>query len=372
MNIEMVDLRGQYKHIQGEIEEAVLRVLRSGRFIGGEEVASFEREAAAYVGAKHAIGCASGTDALLVAMMAIGIRPGDEVITSPFTFAATAETIALLGAIPVYADIDERTYNIDPARMEEKITSKTRAIIPVHLYGQPAAMDEIMAIAGKHSLRVIEDAAQAFGAEYKGKKACTIGDIACVSFYPSKNLGAYGDAGLIVTNDDTLAASARMICNHGQGKTYYHDVIGVNSRLDSIQAAILRIKLRHLTEWNAARNNAARLYDFQFSSTGIASPYCAERCTHIYHQYSIRVPRRDAVTAYLKEQGIPFMIYYPVPLHLQPAYKQYGGKQGDYPVTERVAKEILSLPMHSELTEEQVAFIARTVIEATETIETPA
>jgi dTDP-4-amino-4,6-dideoxygalactose transaminase len=305
-------------------------------------------------------------------MMALGIRAGDEVITTPFTFAATAETIALLGAIPVYADIDERTYNVDPARIEEKITSRTRAIIPVHLYGQPAAMDEIMNIARAHKLRVIEDAAQAFGAQYKGKSACTIGDIACVSFYPSKNLGAYGDAGLIVTNDDALAASVRSICNHGQGKSYHHDMIGVNSRLDSIQAAILRVKLRHLEEWNEARCKAAGLYDFHFSSTSIAPPYCATGCRHIYHQYSIRVPRREGVAAYLKEQGIPFMIYYPIPLHLQPAYTQFGSNQGEYPVTERVAREILSLPMHSELTAEHVAYISRAVIEATETIETPA
>jgi len=372
MNIEMVDLKGQYKKIQTEIEIAVLDVLHSGRFIGGPVVASFEREAAEYLGTKHAIGCASGTDALMVAMMALDIKPGDEIITSPFTFAATAETIALLGAVPVYVDIDERTYNIDSSKIEHAITPKTRAIIPIHLFGQPAAMDEIMAISHAHSVPVIEDAAQAFGAEYKGKKACTFGTISCVSFYPSKNLGAYGDAGLIVTNNDSLSAKIRAICNHGQGKTYYHDIIGVNSRLDAIQAAILRVKLKYLDEWNAARRTAAGMYDFQFASSDIILPYCNEFAKHIYHQYSIRVPNREYVIAYLKEQAIPYMIYYPVPLHLQPAYGGNSGKKGQFHIAESTAESILSLPMHSELTEEQVEYISKIVIEAVESVETPA
>ncbi len=360
-NIQMVDTKNQYLKIKNEIDKAIHDVIDSSQFIQGPAVKKFESNAEKYLGVKHAIGCASGTDALQIAMMAIDIKPGDEIITTPFTFVATTETIAFLGAIPVYVDIDPKTFNIDVNKIEEKITPRTKAIIPVHLYGQPCDMDRIMEIAAKHNIKVIEDAAQALGAKYNGKMICTIGDIGCISFYPSKNLGAFGDAGMIVTNDDNLAEKIRMIIAHGSKRKYYHEILGVNSRLDSLQAAILDVKLKYLDEYCDARNTAAEKYNEKFKGI-FETPFVAPGVKHIYHQYSIRVKNRDKMQEYLKEQGIPSMIYYPVPLHLQEAYK-YEYKYGDYPVSEEIAKDIISLPMHTELTDEQIDLIASKVIE---------
>jgi len=362
----MVDVLGQYKRYQQEIDDAILAVVRSGAYINGPAVKKFETDTAAYLGVKHAIGCASGTDALQIAMMALGIGAGDEVITTPFTFAATTETIALLGAVPVYVAIEPDTFNIDVTRYVAAITPKPKAIIPVHLFGQPSNITEICNIAKAHNLKVIEDAAQAVGATWQGKKACSFGDIASISFYPSKNLGAFGDAGMLTTNSDELAAVMRSIANHGSSKTYYHDRLGVNSRLDSIQAAILDVKLKYLDEWNAKRNEVAGQYnDFFLGLPMIKTPVNRPESYHIWHQYSILIEAdREKVIARLKEKGIPSNIYYPVPLHLQPAYLSYGGKKGDFPHTEYAAEHILALPMHSEMTPEDIAYIATNVISA--------
>lgn len=359
--IQMVDTKNQYLKIKKEVDAAIASVIDSSQFILGPAVAEFERNVEYYLGCTYAIGCASGTDALQIAMMALGIKPGDEILTTPFTFVATTETIALLGARPVYVDIDENTYNIDVNKIEEKISANTKAIMPVHLYGQSADMDRIMEIARKHKLYVIEDAAQALGAEYKGRKVSTIGDIGCISFYPSKNLGAFGDGGMMTTNNKEMAERMRMIVTHGSKRKYYHEILGVNSRLDSIQAAILNVKLKYLDEYCSARQQAADRYNRNFSGA-IENPLVMPEAKHIYHQYSIRVKRRNEMQAFLKDNGIPSMIYYPVPLHLQEAYK-YDYKKGDYPVSELVAEDIISLPMHTELTESQIDFISGKVLE---------
>ncbi len=360
-NIQMVDTKSQYLKIKNEIDSAIQNAIDSSQFIQGPAVKKFEENVEKYLDAKHAIGCASGTDALQIAMMALDIKPGDEILTTPFTFVATTETIASLGAVPVYVDIDPKTFNMDVNKIEAKITPKTKAIMPVHLYGQPCDMDPIMEIANKHKLFVIEDAAQAMGAKYNEKMICTIGDIGCISFYPSKNLGAFGDGGMLTTNDDTLAEKIRMIISHGSKKKYYHTILGVNSRLDSIQAAILDVKLKYLDEYCDARYNAAMKYNEKFKGI-FETPYIMPGVKHIFHQYSIRVKNRDKMIEFLRSHGIPSMIYYPVPLHVQEAYK-YDYKPGDYPVSEEIAKDIISLPMHTELTDEQVDFIASKVIE---------
>jgi dTDP-4-amino-4,6-dideoxygalactose transaminase len=357
----MVDVAGQYQKIKPDIDAAVQKVIDSGQFILGKEVGELECQIAGFVGEKYAVGCASGTDALQVAMMALGIGPGDEVITTPFTFVATAETIALLGAKPVYVDIDPKTFNIDPTKIDAAITSRTKAIIPVHLYGQAADMDPIMATARKHNLKVIEDSAQALGASYKGRKVCSFGDMAAISFFPSKNLGAFGDAGMVVCKDPALYERLRMIIVHGSKVRYHHEILGVNSRLDTLQAAILLVKLRHLENWNNARGKFAARYDEMFAGTPATVPYVSPSCTHIYHQYTLRVPKRDSLAGHLKDKGIPHAIYYPIPLHLQEAFAASGNKRGDFPVTEQACEEVLSLPMHTELTEEQQAFIVRTI-----------
>lgn len=362
MKLQMVDVVGQYRKIKTEIDEAIHRVLDSGQFILGKDVGEFECQVAGYLGVSYAVGCASGTDALQVAMMALGIGAGNEVITTPFTFVATAETIALLGARPVYVDIEPATFNIDPARVERAITKKTKAIIPVHLYGQPADMDPIMAIARRHGLKVIEDAAQAMGASYKGRKVCGFGDAGCISYFPSKNLGAFGDAGMIVTNDATLAEQMRKIIVHGSSVRYHHDILGVNSRLDTLQAAILLVKLRYLEQWNSARQASAARYDELLKSLPVTVPSVSPRGQHIFHQYTIRAPRRDALAGHLKSRNIPHAIYYPIPLHMQKAFAGCG-REGDYPVTETAAREVISLPMHSELTHEQLAAVAGAVAE---------
>lgn len=361
MNIQMVDTKNQYLKIKKEVDSAIQAVIDSTQFIQGPAVKQFESNIEKYLGSKYAIGCASGTDALQIAMMALGIKPGDEILTTPFTFVATTETIAILGARPVYVDIDPKTFNIDVNKIEAHITPKTRAIMPVHLYGQPVEMNKVMEIAKKHKLYVIEDAAQALGSEYNGKKICTIGDIGCISYYPSKNLGAFGDAGMMSTDNEEIAEKIRMIIAHGSKKKYYHEVLGVNSRLDSIQAAILDVKLKHLDEYCNARREAAAKYNERFKGV-IETPFEMSNSKHIFHQYSIRVKRRNEMMEFLKDNGIPSMIYYPVPLHLQEAYK-YDYKPGDYPVSEEIAADIISLPMHTELTDEQINYIADKVLE---------
>lgn len=367
--IQMVDLVGQYHRIKDEVDAAVIRVLESAAFINGPEVKSFEQELAAYLGVKHAIGCANGTDALQIAMMALGLKPGDEVITPSFTFVATVEVIGLLGLTPVFADVLPGTFNIDPADVKRKVTPKTRAIVPVHLFGQSADMEQVMAIAKEHGLFVIEDNCQAVGSDYafsdgSKKKAGTIGHIGTTSFFPSKNLGCYGDGGALFTNDDDLAKKLRRVCNHGSDVRYYHEVVGVNSRLDSLQAAILRIKLRHLDDYAAARNRTASAYDEAFAGIpGLTLPERSASSTHVFHQYTLKVAggRRDALKKHLEDRGVPAMIYYPVPCHLQNAYKTARFGEGSLPVTESITHEVLSLPMSTELDNDQLSHITGAV-----------
>jgi dTDP-4-amino-4,6-dideoxygalactose transaminase len=361
MKLQMVDVLGQYGHIKTEVDAAVQRVLESGQFILGKEVGELERWIASYLGVSDAVGCASGTDALQIALMALGIGPGDEVITTPFTFVATAEVIGLLGAKPVYVDIDPQTFNINASMIESVITSRTRALIPVHLYGQPAEMEPIMEVARRRGIKVIEDSAQAFGASYRGKKVCTFGDVGCISYFPSKNLGAFGDAGMVVTNDGELAQKMRIIAAHGSRVRYYHEVLGINSRLDTIQAAILNVKCKYLDQWNVARRKAAERYTALLQGTPTVTPFVLPYVEHIFHQYTIRAPRRDELDKYLHEKGIPHGVYYPVPLHLQQAFSMAGNTKGDFPVTEHACAEVLSLPMHTELTDEQLIYITDTI-----------
>ena len=359
--IHMVDVVGQYARIRDEVDEAVRKVMDSGRFILGPEVGELECRIAGYLDVKYAVGCASGTDALQVAMMALGIGPGDEVVTTPFSFVATTETIALLGARPVYLDIQPGSFNIDPLTLETAITPKTKAIIPVHLYGQAADMDEIMAVADKHHIPVIEDSAQALGASYKGKKVCTIGAIGCISFFPSKNLGCFGDGGMLTTNDEELWKKLKVIVSHGSQTRYYHEVLGVNSRLDTIQAAVLKVKLQYLDEWNEARRKFAARYDELLTHPRFTLPARIPDRDHIFHQYTLRVPDRDRLAAHLAEQKIPHGVYYPVPLHLQQAFADAGFGRGSFPVAEQAAAEVISLPMHTELTDEQQKVITTTI-----------
>ncbi len=361
MKLHMVDVVGQYQKIKPEIDSAIHKILDAGTFILGKEVGEFECQIAGYLGVKYAVGCASGTDALQVAMMALDIRPGDEVITTPFTFVATAETIALLGAIPVYVDIDPKTFNIDPAKIEAAITPRTKAIIPVHLYGQASDMDPIMEIARKHNLKVIEDSAQAMGASYKGHKVCTFGDVSCISYFPSKNLGAFGDAGMIVTNNVELGEKMRMIIAHGSKVRYYHEILGVNSRLDTLQAVILSVKLKYLDRWNEARRKAAAQYNELLKGTPVTVPYVSPDCEHIFHQYTIRAPKRNELAEHLKQKGIPHAIYYPVPLHEQKAFSHARKGHESFPATEKACGEVLSLPMHTELTDDQLVAITDSI-----------
>lgn len=363
----MVDLKAQYDTMQAAIDEAVINVIRSTAFIKGPEVKAFESELATYLDAKHVIGCANGTDALQIAMMALGFQPGDEIILPNFTYVATAEVIALLGLKPVLVDVLPDTMLVDPKAVEEAVTDKTVAIVPVHLFGQVADMDAIMRIAHNNNLKVIEDTAQAIGADYHyadgtTRKAGTIGDIGCTSFFPSKNLGCYGDGGALFTNDDTMAERIRMVANHGQKVQYYHDVVGVNSRLDSIQAAILRIKLPQLDAYAAARNKAADAYDQAFANIeGLQTPVREPSSNHVFHQYTLQVQapyRRDDLRQYLAELEIPSMVYYPVPLHFQEAYKdEERYSEGDFPVTEQLCAQVISLPMHTELDQDQLDYI---------------
>lgn len=373
MEIRMVDTVSQYARIRKEVDAAIQEVLETGIYIGGPWVNRFREDLAAYLGAKHVIACANGTDALQVALMALDLQPGDEVITSPFTFIATVEVIALLGLVPVFADIDPDTFNIDPTKIEARITPRTKCIIPVHLFGQNSDMEAIMAIADRHKLWVVEDNAQAIGADYtfsdgRSLKGGVIGHIGCTSFYPSKNLGAYGDAGAIFTNDSALGDRLQVICNHGSHKKYYHERIGVNSRLDAIQAAVLDIKLRHLNEYTAARQAAAAWYDELLSGVdGIVLPGRSSFSTHVFHQYTLRITagraKRDQLQARLAERKIPSMVYYPVPLHIQDACAPYGFKNGDFPVSELCSEQVISLPMHSELDRAQVEYVVKNLLE---------
>jgi len=364
--IQMVDLKGQYEFIKPEVNVALQEVLENTSFINGPAVREFQTELETYLGVKHVIPCANGTDALQISLMGLDLKPGDEIITADFTFAATVEVIGLLNLTPVLVDVDPKTFNIDPTEIAKAITSKTKAIIPVHLFGQSAPMDEIMDLANKHNLFVIEDNAQGIGATYKHKdgtksKTGTIGHVAATSFFPSKNLGAYGDGGAIFTNDDELAHLIRGIVNHGMYTRYYHDVVGVNSRLDSMQAAVLKIKLQYLDYYNERRKQAAIQYTNLLSNhPNVITPYRLADCnSHVFHQYTLRIINsdRDALVKFLNENDIPCGVYYPVPLHAQKAYTHDGYNEDDFKVTNQLVKEVIALPMHSELTEDQVEHI---------------
>ncbi len=369
--LQMVDTKTQYQKIKKEVDAAVIAVMESSQFIGGKTVSDFAANLATYHGSKHVVPCANGTDALQIAMMALGLKAGDEVITPSFTYIATVEVAALLGIKPIFVEVDPKTFCIDPVIIEKAITPKTKAIVPVHLYGHAADMETIMAIAQKHNLFVIEDNAQAIGNDYafsngKVKKTGTIGHIGCTSFYPSKNLGAFGDGGAMFTDDDALAEQLRMIASHGQSKRYYHDVVGCNSRLDAMQAAILDIKLKHLDEYIAARRKAADFYDAAFAGNDqITVPFRAANNTHVFHQYTILLEgaSRDALSQFLADKGVPSMIYYPVPAHRQKMFDAFGGSDYHLPVTDWLTERVISLPIHTELDEEQQQFIVSKVLE---------
>ena len=363
--IHMVDLVTQYQNMQSEIDEAVLQVVRSAAYINGPAVRSFQANLEKYLGAKHVIPCANGTDALQIALMALGLEPGDEVILPAFTYVATAEVIALLRLKPVMVDVDPVSFNVTAAIIEEAITPKTKAIVPVHLFGQSCDMEPILALSTKYGIPIVEDNAQAIGADYtfsngEIKKTGTIGHIGCTSFYPAKNLGAYGDGGAIFTNDSELYQRLKMVANHGQERRYYHDIVGVNSRLDSIQAAVLDIKLKYLDRYAAARRAVADGYDEALKDLeGVILPGRVPFSTHVFHQYTMRVKggKRDELQAYLKEKGVPTMIYYPVPLHKQKAYSSYWKAGESLPVTELLCEEVLSLPIHTEMKQETQEYI---------------
>lgn len=367
--IQMVDLHGQYLRHKEEIDQAIQEVIHSTAFIKGPDVQSFQEELAAYMGVEHCTACGNGTDALQVAMMALELQPGDEVITTPFTFIATIEVISLLKLTPVLVDVSPDTFNLDPEKLQGALSEKTRAIVPVHLFGQTAEMNRILAFAQNNNLFIIEDNAQAIGADYKlssgaTKKAGALGDIGCTSFFPSKNLGAYGDGGALFTDDEALGKRIRSIVNHGMTKRYHYDHVGVNSRLDTIQAAILRIKLRHLDTYNRARQQVAAAYDSAFDPIpALQIPVRNPDSEHIFHQYTLQVNngQRDALKEFLNAHDIPAMVYYPVPLHLQEAYGQLGYKKGDFPVTEELCNRVISLPIHTEMEDEQLAHIIDTL-----------
>ncbi len=389
----MINLREQYKTIRTECDRKISDILSSAQYIMGENVKTFEKEFAEYIGIKHSISVANGTDALVIALKALGIGQGDEVITTPFTFFATAESISAVGAVPVFVDVRPDTFNIDPSKIEEKITEKTKAIMPVHIFGQPCAMDEISEIAKKHNLKVIEDACQAVGAEYKGRKIGTLADIACFSFFPTKNLGCAGDGGMIITDDDDLATICKALRTHGSGENgkkaynllnnineeveedkstdntiynplkYYNYLVGHNSRLDELQAAILRVKLPLLDEWNNKRRENAKLYNEKLKNTKIVTPYEDKNVKHVYHMYILQSEKRQELVDYLKQRGIATGIYYPVPLHLQKAYTHLGYKLGDMPNAEYLSERTFAIPMFAELTEEEKQYIVQAIKE---------
>jgi dTDP-4-amino-4,6-dideoxygalactose transaminase len=363
MNVKLLDLQAQYLPLRNEIRRAIDQVCDEQALILGPAVERFEKNLAAYCQTKHAIGVSSGTDALLCSLMAMGIKPGDEVICPAFTFFATAGSVARLGAVPVFCDIEYASFNVDPESVKKTITRKTKAIMPVHLFGQVAKMDAIDEIARENGVKVIEDAAQAIGAERGGNRACSIGFVGCLSFYPTKNLGAFGDAGAICTNDDALAETCRKLRVHGSGHTYHHELIGGMFRLAAIQAAVLDIKLKYLSEWNEARRHNAGIYNKFFAGSKVVAPAIDSGNHSIYNQYVVRVPDRDNVKHQLAERGISTAVYYPIPLHLQPCFTYLGHKQGEFPVSEQSCKEVLALPVHPELKDEQVKFVAKTLLE---------
>lgn len=363
MRVPVLDLAAQYASIRHEIEPVLLSVAASQHFVLGPEVEALEREIAASIGVEHAIGCASGTDALVLALRACGVGPGDEVVTSPFTFFASAGAAAQLGARPVFVDIDAASFNLDPERLEAAIGRRTRAIVPVDLFGQCADLDRILEIAARHDIPVIEDAAQSLGAEHRGRRAGAR-TLTTFSFYPSKNLGGFGDGGLLTTPDATQAKILRQLRVHGESQRYIHERVGTNSRLDALQAAVLRVKLRHLEAWTAARQRCAAAYDAALALLGehVTTPAIASHCTrHVWNQYTIRVEQRDALRTHLTDAGIGTMIYYPIPLHLQPCFRDLGGREGDFPVAERAAATVLSLPIYPELTAEQQTFVTEAI-----------
>ncbi len=365
MKIPLVDLKREYLSIKEEIEGAIHMVIENTSFVGGEELKKFEEEFAKFCETKYAVGVGNGTDALYLALRALGIKEGDEVITSPNTFIATSEAITLNKAIPVFVDIDKHTYNIDPKRIKDAISEKTKAIIAVHIYGQPVDFDKIKEIAKKHNLLIIEDAAQAHGAIYKGRKVGSLGNIACFSFYPGKNLGAYGDGGAVCSNNQEIIEKIRMLSNHGRSEKYFHKIEGINSRLDGIQAAILRIKLKYLNEWNRKRQNIARKYnEFLSQIDKVTTPKILNDVISVYHLYCLQVEKRDELIKKLKEDGISTGIHYPMPLHLQPAYKYLNLLEGSFPNAEDLCKKVLSLPMFPEMKEEEIKYICKKIKEA--------
>lgn len=357
MKIDFANLQYQHNLYKNEIEEAILKVARNCNFIMGDEVQELEKNLENFTGAKHAISCSSGTDALLLAMMALDIKPGDEIITTPFTFIATAETIALLGAKPVFVDIDEETYNIDPYKLEQVITPKTKAIIPVSIYGQPADIDAIASIADQYDLKVIVDGAQSFGSTYKDKTDSNLGDISCTSFFPAKPLGCYGDGGALFTNDDALAEKIKSLRLHGQTKRYYHKYIGMGGRLDTIQAAVLNVKLKHYSKDLKLRQEVAAKYTKVLAGKDLILPYVSENTTSAWAQYSIRVKNRDEIQEKLKQAGIPTAVHYPRSLHLQECFEYLGYEKGDFLISELVSEEIMSLPMNPYVTDEEISYI---------------
>ena len=362
MKVPLLDLVAQYAAIKPEMDAAIQRVLDSGYFILGPEVKAIEEEVADYLGVSHGIGVASGTDALILALRALDIGAGDEVILPAYTFFATIGSVLHVGATPVLVDVDAKDYCIDIAQTRAKVTSATKAIIPVHLYGQAADMDALAEIAAEHNLGIIEDNAQAFGADYKGKKTGSIGDIGCLSFFPSKNLGGYGDGGMVVTNNPKLAEKMTMLRAHGWKKKYFPEILGYNSRLDAIQAAILRVKLPHLDSWNKGRRKVAHIYSDALADTpNLQTPYEAENRTHVYHLYILQVPNRDELQAKLKEAGIGTSVYYPQPLHLAEPCKALGYKEGDFPVAERASNETIAIPVYPEMSDEQIEYVIEVV-----------
>jgi len=393
MNIPLIDLKAQYKSISEDLDRVTKEVLSSASYIMGKKVTEFEKEFAEYIGVKHAISVGNGTDALVIALKSLGIGAGDEVITTPFTFFATAETISAVGAIPVFVDVENDTFNIDPAKIEEKITKNTKAIIPVHIFGQSAKMDEINEIAKKHNLKVIEDACQAVGSKYKGKMIGNLGDVACFSFFPTKNLGCAGDGGMLVTDDDKVATIAKALRTHGSGENgqkaynllnniteevktvknaddtvynplkYYNYLIGYNTRLDAIQAAILSVKLTHIDNWNAKRREISKIYDEKLKDTDLVTPFISEENEAVYHMYILQSENREAVLNKLKEKGVATGVYYPVPLHLQKVYKDLGYKEGDMPVSEYLSHRTFAIPVYPELTEAEINYIIESIKE---------
>jgi len=366
MNVPLLDLKAQYADIRADVDAAVRRVMESQYFIGGPEVKALEEEVARYSQCAYGIGCASGTDALLLSLRALNVGPGDEVITTAYSFFASAGTIANVGATPVFVDIDPRTYNIDPHRLEAAVTTRTKAVIAVDLYGQCCDLAAVGSVCRKHKIFLIEDAAQAIGSEWEGGRAGKSADLGCFSFFPSKNLGGAGDGGMVVAQDAALADRLRLLREHGSRPKYYHSLVGTNSRLDALQAAILRVKLQHLDRWSEARAKNAALYNKLFEGARVGRPYHDPRTRHIYNQYVIRVEKRDALREHLKDRGIGTEIYYPVPLHLQKCFATLGYKTGDMPNAEAAASETLALPIYPELTEDQIRYVAASVRDFTE------